>query len=382
MPELPGRPGMNQSRREKFLESMPEEIVLGAVPLEQPAAQSVARAVAAEDPPPAVEEPAPAVEVEPEPEDPPADDPPPAAAAAPRPAQPRAATRIQKSVELQRKADAAQRKAREANAKLQQTREATRKQVEAADRKLAGVDRKLADLESREAKLREDEVLAKTNPVRFMAKQGVTPAAAAAFARGETNPAILKAQQIEEATTGELAKIRQEIVEVRKQAKAEVRALENNLAEQQMTRAREDLLTLVYDNADQFEALSTIYSPAEIIEKAEELGEKMVKLQEDLDGDMLCERLEKIARKDPRWGRVQAKLKTANAPPARQPNAPPATRPNAPHTDEGEAAAAQRAPRTRPRVVDPALEHRTTPSEKHRQRVDRIASTTRITGIS
>jgi len=280
----------------------------------------------------------------------------------------RPASRLQRAVELQRRADEARTRSRREAQKIRERDQASEdraREAESRAKRAANLERGVRE---REGALQRDIDLIRTNPIEFARRHGLTQADLVAVGRGERSPAEARVELALERFRKENDRQLSEIRDAQKR-------LESAREEESLSAARSAFLAHVTGDEKRFEALNTIYSPEELVAKADALAEKNEKLRWGWDGDRLCEELEARARKDPRWTRIQSRFEPRRAATG-QPNAPAAKTPNAPRSGR-EAAPSEEveedepvAPPPRPRApARPSM----TPQERHRRHVDRLA---------
>jgi hypothetical protein len=293
----------------------------------------------------------------------------PEAVAAPAPRTERNADRLRRSVEIEKRAQAVKAKAA-ADAR------ASREQVDRADRL-----RREADARARHARELEKNVrttqsqvqgeidLLKTNPLAFAAKYGVTGKEIADYIKSGADPHSRRMDL-------ESSRVAQALERIEQNANKRIDALEQRLVGDRVAAAEETLLAQVTADQDRFEALNTIYSPSEVIDRANTLAERNEKLSLGWDGDRLIEELEKQARKDPRWSRIQTRFARKAAPPtSRTARETPSQAAPSPATDEQRRTDATRqgSPPTE-RKPREQLSAR----DRHRLHVQRLMRTTRF----
>jgi hypothetical protein len=307
-----------------------------------------------------------------------------AAAPAPRTtkpaAEPKPVSRIERALRIERAAQAVNLKAK---AERQQTAErlqqatARHQEVETRFSRVQQVEKQVADTR---AALQKEIDLLKTNPTGFAARHGMTGADVAEWTRRGTDPVQARIELSE-------SRVAQALERIERQGNERINKLLESIEKDRVSEANQNFLEHVSGD-ERFEALQTIYSPDELLQKAEELAQRNDKLQLGWDGDRLCEELESRARKDSRWVRIQqkftAKPKTPTTPanPPKPSNAPTRTRSNEPQVDTGEPEAEgayEAEPAARPRArtqTRPTM----TPQQKHRAHVERLSRTTRMIG--
>lgn len=213
-----------------------------------------------------------------------------------------AAQRLAKSLEIQKRAEAAKKKAQEDARRLEADRR------EAAElKKQAETDKKrIADIES---EYQRQLTRLKTNPLEFAKDHGLTGPDLAKFVQEGADPRRLEMAALRE----DAAKA---IKAVKDEAEQRYKALEDRLnsgAREAAEKAFYDYVdTAVKANPDAFAAMDVVYSKQELLSKANELGEKNERLQLGWDADKLLEEIENEAQADPRWQRIQSRFtKTA-----------------------------------------------------------------------
>lgn len=288
--------------------------------------------------------------------------------------------RLERSMAIQRRAQESMRRARAEAGKLRQpAKEPAKPEAPpAASQPQAQPDNRVAEMQAQlEAEIR----LAKTDPLAFAKRHGVSGAQIADYIRTGADPNARAIDLLRQDTARAIEQVRNE---VKAEYAQQIQGLQSQLIQDQETRAQTNFFTFVEEakeqNPDAFKAIGSglLYSEAELWNKANELLANREDLQKDFDEDKLLEAVEIEARKDPRWSRLEPLLQSQNQ---QKPNA-------APKSEKSNASAkveqpeAPKAPeqvqRTQPRERDPRtgqfVEQRRSPFEDHTQHVDKIVN--------
>lgn len=304
------------------------------------------------------------------------------AEAPPPPAPAKAAppkTKLSRSMDIQRRAEAAVRRARTEAGKLRTKAAETQTQAKQTDAAADEISRAKAEV----ARLQQEYNAAvrhlKDNPLGFAQAHGVDPGALAAYVASGADP-----------TQRALNNIRQENQRAMAQIKAEydqkLAAIQDSFTASQEVVAQQNFFQFVEEaksvNPEAFAALASdlIYSPKELWDVANHLLETRQDLQDNFDEDKLLEAVEAEARKDPRWSKVKALQSQVQA--SKQSNAVASKKkPNVSEVEEVEAPKAAAAPRPVPKR-DPANGQfqSGTPFTRHSAHVEQIARRARLIG--
>jgi hypothetical protein len=277
--------------------------------------------------------------------------------------------KLSRSMEIQRRAEAATRRARAEAGKLKATPAPAPAQ--------AAVDKAQSEEATQIAAAREKLVadirLLKNDPLEFAKKHGVTGAALAEFVRAGADPVRRSIENLEAQHKQEVAKIRQEFGE-------QLASIRNDVLLSQEAEAQRNFFTFVEEskaaNPDAFAALASdlVYSDKDVWDVANHLLETRKDLQDNYDEDKLLEAVEVEARKDPRWRKLQTL--TRQTKPTKQPQVAPKTKTNASTTEAEEIDTAPPAPKpaVAPRDANGRWlpEQPTSPFTRHEMHVEAI----------
>lgn len=288
--------------------------------------------VIAETPKERVPEPPPAVEAAPEApaaeveapvaeaaaEEAPVVEAPPAA----KPAQP-AASKLARSQQIQQRHKEARQRAQEAVKKLQPQAPEPPKAIPQAQPQNQGAEQ-VARLQAQlDAELRQ----AKTNPLEFARRHGVSGADIAEFVRNGTDPNQRAVELLRNETTQAIRQVRQEYSQ-------QLQAVQSQLAASEEARVQQNFFTFVEEakdaNPEAFAALNSglVYNEKDVWETANRLMEERADLRDNFDEDRLLEAVEAEARKDPRWSKVQKLISPTQVPSSKQPKVSPQSQSN------------------------------------------------------
>ena len=276
----------------------------------------------------------------------------------------RTASRVQKSVEIERRAEEAKRRARAEGQRAQERKAQADERVRQADRRAKDADRREEQINSQMNALQQEIRLLKTAPLDFARTHGVSGKEIADYVRSGSDPTARRLDMLE-------TEMGQRLASAEKAYEKKLSQLAEGLRAERLQASNEEFVSYVSSDLDRFEATNVIYSPDEILFEAEKLAKKNARLNLGWDGDRLCEELESLARKDPRWGRMQARFERRPKKPT-TPNDTDRTPPNARTTDATERAAPEREQRQRPTRARTAQEPTGTPASRHRNRLNRF----------
>lgn len=323
---------------------------------------------------PEAPEPEPVVVEEPVAEAAEAEAPPPAKAAPKAPPK----TKLSKSMEIQRRAEAAVRRARSEAGKLRTQATESAKQATQTDAAADEIARAKAEVGRLQQEYNRAVRHLKDDPLGFAKVHGVDPASLAQYVASGADP-----------TQRTMENIRQESQRALAQMKAEydqkLAAIQNSFVESQETVAQQNFFQFIEEskaaNPEAFAALASdlVYSPADIWNVANHLLETRPDLRDNFDEDKLLEAVESEARKDPRWSKVKALQSQVRA--SQQSNAAAKSKkPNVSEVTEERPAPAA-APRPQPKR-DPANGQfqSGTPFTRHSAHVEQIARRARLIG--
>lgn len=279
------------------------------------------------------------------------------------------AAKLARSLEIQKRAEAAQRRAKAEASKIAETK----RQAEKAAADAAELGRKVKEDQARIDALQREYTkklqLAQDNPMEFARQHGVSGADIAEFVKGDADPnrrAIARLQQ----------EFSQQLEAIREESRNSVKAIQQTYAAEKAAQLKSGFLDYVEKaataNPEQYQALDMVYSPDELFAKANELAEKNDRLQLGWNPDRLLEEIETEAKADPRWQKIQSRFtKTAKV----DPKVP--VKPN-PKTET--------VPVEQVRLREPVARNtdgtfqgrKLTPMEAHKQHVARIAAGVRF----
>lgn len=318
--------------------------------------------------------------------------------AAPKPAAPKAAApakrdlsdpkvRLARSMEIQRRANQTTANVRAATKKLTAPK-VEEPQANAAQADLQKqLDAKQAEIANIQNQLNAEVRLARTNPMEFAKRHGVSPAALADFVAKGSDPMALALEDLRREAS-------QAIKHVRDEAQSKISALQDTIIANQEVEAQRNFFTFVEEskeaNPDAFAALHSglVMSDLEVWDTANRLLETRKDLRDDFDEDKLLEAVEAEARKDPRWKRVQAL--TGNNASQKKPNVSKTSKkPNASEQVETETpepseetetpqVTQSRATPTRDPRTGQFEQRQTSPFERHQNHVNKVMSRFRL----
>lgn len=296
-----------------------------------------------------------------------------AASIAPKP------DKLARSMEIQRRAEAATRRARTEASKLRTPAPAPKAEKPApqADPQVDNIRAQL------EAEVR----FAKTDPLGFARKHGVTGAALAEYVKQGTDPTARAVELLRQDAAKAIAQVEHDL---RAEYDQKLGAIQSTIVQDQETRAQTNFFTFIEEakdqNPDAFKAIGSglLYSENELWNKANEVLTNRPDLQKDFDEDKLLEAVEVEARKDPRWSRLETLLnKEKSTSPSNA--APKSEKSNV--SAKVETPAADPAPEpqraTQPRERDSRgqyTENRRSPFEDHQKHVETVLGRIRFGG--
>jgi hypothetical protein len=277
-------------------------------------------------------------------------------------------TALRRSANIARRAEAAQRRARAEASKLRAKRAAESEALAASsdvakslaqrEEAAAAKERSIRDVEAR---LNDTIELLKRDPMEFARRAGMS---SADFAKASNDPVGDAIARVRADARAEIAKIRTEFQTELQSVKAETAASRTAAAQAEFYAALEE---------GKFDAALMVYSPEEQWAKANELAQKADRLRYDWDRDRLLEEVNTAAKKDPRWSRIKARL----APNQTPPNAKPTNPANAPAQEPKPKPRRDAQPAT-PRGSNGQFQNpKTTPMQRHNQRVASILRVSR-----
>ena len=211
--------------------------------------------------------------------------------------------KLSRSMEIQRRADAAARRARAEAGKLRtapaaEVKPAAQQAVDAAHTE------ETAQIAAAREKLVSDIRLLKNDPLGFAKKHGVSGEALAEFVRQGADPVRRSIENLEAQHRTEVAKIREEFGQ-------QLAGIRDTIIQSQEAEAQRNFFTFVEEsksaNPEAFAALESglVYSDKDVWDVANHLLETRKDLQDNYDEDKLLEAVEVEARKDPRWRKLQ-----------------------------------------------------------------------------
>lgn len=281
--------------------------------------------------------------------------------------------RRQRSLDIQKRADAAAKRAKEVAAKAGEDRKAAERRVLEAEelaKQVKSREHQIASLE-REYGAKLD--LLKTNPLEFARQHGVTGNEVAQFVKDGADPTKLEIKQLKEQFSRALNSVRDE-------AKAQVEAIKSSVLADKAADAHRNFFDYVDDalktNPEQFQALDVVYSQKELWDKANELAEKSDRLNLGWSSDRLLEELETEAQKDSRWSKIKSRLSPVTK---TTPKESPKTSPNTQEIDKSIEEVRPNRPARERNDYGQFQGRPMTPTERHKAHVAKIANSVRFT---
>lgn len=345
---------------EQFVGQEPAKVEAAPEPVEAPAEEAVVEPAKVEAPKPAAQKPA-------KPQ------------AKPSPKQ----ERLAKSLEIQRRAEAATRRARAEAGKLRAQPQAQPKPKPAQPDQSA--QKAQSEIDSVRAQLQEEIRLVKTDPLGFAKRHGVSGADLAEYVRQGADPHTRANEQLRRETAQALQQLKAE-------ADRKIAALQDTIVHQQEVDAQRNFFQFIEEskeaNPEAFAALGSglVFSDKEIWDTANHILETDADLRDNFDEDKLLEAVEVEARKDPRWSRLQALQKSKQA--ASKSNVASSKKPNVSEQEEVaeeevEETPAQSAPRQAPRAprnphTGQFEQRSSTPFERHATHLENVLRNTRL----